>query len=779
MVISARKKKTKKKVSKKKTVKKRPVKIVAKPENLDNEDRQAVTTSSSSYGLVFFTVTNSRYILGTLATINSIKIFYPAAEIYVFADGPEPVSTIQKRVISNIDKVTFVRNEDLKNVDVRDAWQTKAHAASYLMKKYLGKKDMIIHLDSDLVMAGFCDELMDRAIKEDKMLGGKDGSGPQYHLKEYKPYFKYCNSKKEKEDHHNPLYMSSSFFFTPINKKYAEIFKMWSYAMDRWAGGPQKGEKLYGGHGDQGVLNAIIFYKGIEPICIDNSSISEHWCHGKELVEYNNYTFFKGDERCYGFHSVSGPQSETISKYWDNGYVKYMESKDGNLDVVYTYWLWLLFHGPTGLYSLGLSNKEITEVIQRSPHLKRDYDLRKDDFKHMFPLKNRTINPNGREIKRMDGVYDIEFVLPVAGSAQKWLDRLEDFKKYGLHNINTARTLITILPGDHEIEDLDKGWPCNFRIVRTKENNAAQKIYEFYSKYKASDINHIRWSCKLDDDSMTNVDKLVNDLDIYYDHERDYYLVSDLNFDSKVYKDVLEEFGFKNWFIGGTLNERVRDDYSDAKGDRKFELAHEHEACIISQCTMQKMYENKTVRKMLKRMSEKPGGYGDHGVAYAARIIKVHPLDCQFMTAHPAVKEFSVFGGRFHHIHYIHREEKRVWGEFEKIINIKSGSIKKTTFSPASTDDQRYMKLFSGKSFEFGRVPSDVITNRLILQPGGKIKGGNPNNEHEWNIRNKKLRFMNISGTATTEFDIDMSNPFYFEGKFLLYGDTIHYIKLI
>lgn len=777
MTISvANKKKSKK--GKKTTTKKRIEKIVEDVSN-DAEERIPVITSDSEYDLVFFTVTNRRYFLGTVSTINSIKVFYPDATIYVFSDGPDPLNPVQQGLISKMKNVTHVKSKDIEDVDIHDAWQTKAHAAYYLSKKYLGKKDIIVHLDSDLIMSGFCDELMDRVIKEGKFLGGKDGTGPHYHYKNYKPYYKFCESNKKHENIHNPLYMSSSFFFAPLNENSAKIFKMWSHAMDLWKGGPQKGEKLYDGHGDQGVLNAILFYSDIKPICIDNRLISEHWVHGQELVEYNNYTFFKGEDRCYGFHSVSGPNGETISKYWDNGYVRFMETKNGNLDVVYTYWLWLLFHGPSGLYALGLTSKEVDDIIVTSPHLKRDYELRKDDFKHMFPLKNRTINPGGREVKRMTCVYDIEFVLPVAGNEKRWLQRLEDFKKFGLHNINKSKALVTILPGTHEIEDLDKGWPCDFRIVRTKYDHAAQKIYEFFSNYKETDIKNIRWTCRLDDDSMTNVDKLVSDLDLNYDHERDYYLVCDFNFDSKVYKNVLENFGCKHWFIGGMTNERIRDEFGDASGNKKFELAHEWEAAVISQKTMERIYEDDKNRNLLKKMSEKVGGYGDHGLACAARRVKVHPTDCAFMTAHPAIEEFSVFGGRFHHIHYVHRGNKDVWNKFEKTINIKSGSIKKITFKPASSDDERYMKLFSNNAFEFGRVPNEIIAQRVILNANGSIKGANPNNEFEWCVRDGKLIFRNRDGIPTTEFKIDMSNPFYFEGKFLLYGNTIHYIKLI
>lgn len=236
--------------------------------------------------------------------------------------------------------------------------------------------------------------------------------------------------------------------------------------------------------------------------------------------------------------------------------------------------------------------------------------------------------------------YDLGVVMPVCG---KFLDRLEDFKKYGLVNIKDRKIILYLVLSNDHIEGLELGWDKNItvRIVENDCPNYISNIYRFYAQLEQVEA---RWMTKVDDDSCTDVDGLLSNLDEFYDSDRDFYLGASLaNF-----KAALEG-------EEGTLYP----EYAHMLGNYKRfapSLKNEIECGVVSCTAMKRILAEKRSLDFIKFRSKFYGGYTDCVISIAAAMIKIYPLDCPFLTHLPLLNNFSLVGGVFNHIHLISRD---------------------------------------------------------------------------------------------------------------------------
>jgi hypothetical protein len=250
-------------------------------------------------------------------------------------------------------------------------------------------------------------------------------------------------------------------------------------------------------------------------------------------------------------------------------------------------------------------------------------------------------------------MYDIEFILPACAKPQRFLDRLNAFKRYGLLNIGDYKVNVVILSGKQNIPNVLDNWPCDVEIVgHPKNNHPAPKIYQYYADLEPGHGERARWFFKLDDDSITDVGNLVKQLDEDYDHTVPYYLVVDVCTDLwGPYTDILVRMNIKDKIFPETNH-------------GKWTYIHEWEGCITSSKAMEMIANCELGKEYLAECAKIPGGWGDHAVAVAAVLAKVHPQDASFLTKDPAVEELSTFGGRHHHIHYIAPDKEDEWARF-------------------------------------------------------------------------------------------------------------------
>lgn len=330
-----------------------------------------VAASSAITSPTFYTVTNSRYFPGTIATLSSIRRFYPSEPIYVFPESRWSLTAVQIEHLRRLEGVCLIMPGDFPFGAIREAYQMKAHGACYLGRN--GHR-CVIQVDSDAVLCSRLDAVAEEVITCGLPAGGKDLE-ERYDLTKYAPYFELCQTTPEALRPTASPYISTSIFFLPAVQMQG-ILELWSLAVDDAVQfGPQnRPRKIYPGYSDQGVFNAILYFKGITPIVLDNLLVSQHWKHGREKIDLKDGVFWNGDQRQLAFHSVGD-----APKFWTSQYVGFV-AKSGKLDDVYRYWLSNLFDGACGL----LRSESLTSLEEKQkdyfpgglPHLFREYQER-------------------------------------------------------------------------------------------------------------------------------------------------------------------------------------------------------------------------------------------------------------------------------------------------------------------------------------------------------------------------------------------------------------------
>jgi hypothetical protein len=346
----------------------------------------ACRSKPSATAALFYTVSNAHYFAGTIATLSSIRTFHPHSEIWVFADTRQPLHETQRAHLRSLPNVHCVPAEQFQIGMVREAWQLKAHAAHYLAERHQG---VLVQVDSDALLCSPLHDLLEEACFRCLPAGGRDGEGAHYNRAEYAPYHALCGSVPADNDAFNANYISTSILILPV-PAVRDILVLWSRAVDEAAFGPDTQErKVYAGHGDQGVLNAILYFKGVTPIALPNELLSEHWTHGQTEVDLRDGTFWNGDRPQRAFHSVGdGP------KFWEPEYPRYVEEHPV-LRPVYAYWLYQLCEGPCGILPPGARTRaglDRAALFPTIPHDLREVYLHlsqdiRGTFRKGFALK--------------------------------------------------------------------------------------------------------------------------------------------------------------------------------------------------------------------------------------------------------------------------------------------------------------------------------------------------------------------------------------------------------
>jgi hypothetical protein len=241
--------------------------------------------------------------------------------------------------------------------------------------------------------------------------------------------------------------------------------------------------------------------------------------------------------------------------------------------------------------------------------------------------------------------YDLEIIV---STCLKYQSRFRDFKKYGLLNIKDKKIKVNVILSNLEaIWDIENDWPVGVDVKIITESNYCyiQNLYNFFLKFDLEKLNS-RWIMKVDDDSVTDVSGLINNLDQFYDHNESYYLAANC---SKF--ENVGGYGPEYWCLP---------EYVDCLEKYKqfvFLLQHETECCVISKKGFQKILKNKEALNLLSCRSKAFGGCTDCTLAFASSIAKVYPIDCPFLTHLPELQKFSLLPGGFkNHIHLISRE---------------------------------------------------------------------------------------------------------------------------
>ncbi|MHA1948291.1 MAG: hypothetical protein ACW99G_03485 [Candidatus Thorarchaeota archaeon] len=350
-------------------------------------------------------------------------------------------------------------------------------------------------------------------------------------------------------------------------------------------------------------------------------------------------------------------------------------------------------------------------------------------------------------------MYDIEIMYPISVQG-KYRRRFFDLKKLGLINVKDKKVLVKLLVGSEEVAYPKKGWEKNVdvEIVRSQHDWVASKIADYYAYLTHKDADRCRWFAKFDDDSVTDVSALVDELDREYDYQRDYFVVTELCKDKHdVEVNLLNQMGYGHWFREGAKP-----------------LLHEWEGNVISQQALLNMLDNEDSIKLLKNRIPIDHGVGDVMLAAAARIAKIYPSECNFMTKKPLLHNFTLFGGHYSHIHYISQDICP-----SKMDHLKVMMERQKQELP---DD---FEKFCNRDYAFCKNEDHIlgIVNMLPSGAMGKYKNFN---ESFWELKGKEIHFLTEDFKVSSIFYIDEEKGYgKIEGKYMFEEGVNHSLRLL
>ncbi len=339
-------------------------------------------------------------------------------------------------------------------------------------------------------------------------------------------------------------------------------------------------------------------------------------------------------------------------------------------------------------------------------------------------------------------MYDIEIIVAFHGGG-KYLQRFEDFKKYGLLNIGNHKVLCTAIC--EEIEGLKDGWPEGVDVNHylNPHVNPARKLYDYYANYPIENVDNIRWSAKFDDDSVTDISGLIETLDKEYDYKKSCYFITEMNSNIRgPEKGIMENLGYGHLFIHGGS------------------IWHEWEGCVLSQKALRQILScPKAVELLVARSTHLDLGPSDICLGCAAKIAGVFAADVYFLSRHPYIGDFSIFGGHLNHIHFVARD-----------INTDAWQFLKKKIETPIPDEIKNKFLGQYAFHSQGNSSANIIN----LAANWKIENSLHLNESLWHIEEDKLFFIGLTGNETSCFDqleYGDGKCKFAEGKFLTNND--------
>jgi hypothetical protein len=279
---------------------------------------------------VFVTVTDYDFFPGTVATVNSILHFNDFADIVVVQNGNRPLTEQQAMLLAGHQRLRLIGSSEFERPGRHiNAWELKAYAVRDLSEEY----EVVVAIDSDCLLCSDVDGEIRRCAETGALLGGRDGDGQDYD-ETYRVYGIATPARNE-------AYVSTSLLFCAATEANRAVFRRWAECCARAV---FNGQGPFPGHGDQGVLNAVLFAAGeasrVE--LLDNALWSQHWVYWSSIVDDRNGSFlnrsFRG-ARQRAFHCGGA------EKYWSAAHSHRVVTGSGLQAYPYVWYLTMLFFG--------------------------------------------------------------------------------------------------------------------------------------------------------------------------------------------------------------------------------------------------------------------------------------------------------------------------------------------------------------------------------------------------------------------------------------------------
>jgi hypothetical protein len=313
--------------------------------------------------------------------------------------------------------------------------------------------------------------------------------------------------------------------------------------------------------------------------------------------------------------------------------------------------------------------------------------------------------------------YDLEIIMPVSKNGV-FKKRLEGFLKRGLQKCGDYKILINFLVGKEEISNLKNNFSENveFNIFTSKTNHPASKVYDFYNRYENFDQS--KWIVRLDDDSITNIELLMNFLSYRNCEDLNYFAAEQNSGNIALSLEVLEKF-----------------DKLKKLGNENY---HEIEIGIYSNATFEKVV--KANKQEIEERSKIECGYTDQLFCYLCKITGVFPSTISLLSSESKIQKY--FNEDVAHIHDM-CEDKNA-----KLIKIFDEKLEK-------------------KGIEFCNIPLGFLQKELykknseklkiiFLSENGAIKSEDTHKDVEgyfWYYTNNNLLFCDCCGDTRIKFE--------------------------
>lgn len=232
--------------------------------------------------------------------------------------------------------------------------------------------------------------------------------------------------------------------------------------------------------------------------------------------------------------------------------------------------------------------------------------------------------------------YDLEIVIPVTS---RYKERLEDFKKYGLINVAERKILVTLLMSAENIDGLEEGWGSGIvaKSIGLEGGDYVSNLYGYFLNREPES----RWIMKLDDDSCTDIEGLLSNMDRLYSSDEKTYVATSLA-------------SFEHVAIGGRENELAHL-YEKTFGRFFAKYQHEIEMSAVSHVGLKHIQSCEASRNFLEERCRQTGGATDVALPYSSILAKMPPVNFPFSSHFPLINQFSIFGGHLNHIHLVSR----------------------------------------------------------------------------------------------------------------------------
>lgn len=252
-------------------------------------------------------------------------------------------------------------------------------------------------------------------------------------------------------------------------------------------------------------------------------------------------------------------------------------------------------------------------------------------------------------------------------------NRLSKFSKIGYKKSNKFNSKIVYLVDNEQKPDfIQEDW-CD-----CSGHSHATRLVEYLKNTK----EEFRWIMQVDDDSCTDIDKTIELLDYFYNHQDSVMLTGSTSYFPVVPRYV-DQTNIVETCFSHTLDPKLQQVLKKMKIENLFTstddlnsfevipyLCHGWEQNAFSKSAVENIKEYPRLQEYIDACLEFKPQFSDEVPFMLAKIAKVPIAQCYFFSPLPNIEEYTAVNktGRFSHIHHVCEPQDRVQ-HLEEIIN--------------------------------------------------------------------------------------------------------------